>query len=37
LRGTTIGLIIGCFLAGLYVFARKKYAELMIEIAEKQY
>lgn len=36
LRGIVFGFIIGFLLAGLYVFARKKYAELMIEIAEKQ-
>lgn len=36
LRGAAIGLIIGCFLAGLYVFVRKKFAELMIEMVEKQ-
>jgi hypothetical protein len=36
LRGIVFGFIIGFLLAGLYVFARKKYAELMIEIAQKQ-
>ncbi|MES2139019.1 MAG: hypothetical protein V4511_04885 [Bacteroidota bacterium] len=36
LRGIIGGFIIGFLLAGLYVFTRKKYAELMIEIAEKQ-
>lgn len=36
LRGVVIGFIIGFLLAGLYIFARKKYAELLIEIAQKQ-
>lgn len=36
LRGIVFGFIIGFLFAGLYVFARKKYAELMIEIVEKQ-
>ena len=36
LRGIAIGFIIGSLLAGLYGFVRKKYAELMIEIGEKQ-
>ncbi|MES2284316.1 MAG: hypothetical protein V4547_01425 [Bacteroidota bacterium] len=35
-HGITFGFIIGFLLASLYVFVRKKYAELMIEIAEKQ-
>lgn len=36
LRGLVFGFIIGFLLAGLYVFSRKKYAELMVELAEKQ-
>ncbi|MDO9185587.1 MAG: hypothetical protein Q7W13_06220 [Bacteroidia bacterium] len=36
LRGIVFGFIIGFLLAGLYVFLRIKYAELIIEIAEKQ-
>lgn len=36
LRGIAIGFIIGSLLAGIYVFARKKYAELMIEMVQKQ-
>lgn len=36
LRGIAFGFIIGFLLACVYVFARKKYAELLIEIAQKQ-
>lgn len=36
IRASIIGFIIGCFLSGLYIIARKKYAELKIEIAQKQ-
>lgn len=36
LRGIFFGFIFGFLLSSLYVFVRKKYAELMIEIAEKQ-
>lgn len=36
LKGIAFGFIAGCLLSGLYVFARKKYAELMVEIVEKQ-
>lgn len=33
-RAMIIGFIIGCLVSGIYVFARKKYADLMTEVAK---
>ena len=35
-RGIAVGFMIGCLLSALYVFVRKKYAEMMAEAVEKQ-
>lgn len=32
LRGILIGFVIGCLLAGLYIFARKKYSDMLIKM-----